>query len=48
MTSTLPFTEEDDLASTDVLGVPAAAHTTLSLPAYLENRSCLWLAALHT
>ena len=30
MTSTLPFTEEEDLASTDVLGVPAAAHTTES------------------
>lgn len=25
MTSTLPFTEEEDLASTDVFGVPAAA-----------------------
>lgn len=28
MTSTLPFTEEEDLASTDVFGVPAAAQKT--------------------
>lgn len=51
MTSTLPFTEEEDLASTDVLGVPAAAHITLSLPAYLETAAYglqLYIPETHT
>ena len=41
MTSTRPFTEEEDLASTDVLGVPAAAHSRMLRAEYLANRSCL-------
>ena len=51
MTSTLPFTEEEDLASTDVLGVPAAAHITLSSPAYLETAAYglqLYIPETHT
>ena len=41
MTSTLPFTEEEDLASTDVFGVPAAAQKTESYISIHENRR--WL-----